>query len=228
MLTTGTSYKVLSFISQFSAPHRDSKTPTPAPSPLNDLCGRDDPDPKPDSPTVSLPTPAPSPPQLRDSREPSPDRPSPTIDKGLEPAVTSSIAPVNDPFTQSPTGRQRSNSRPLSMVLPSQRPLMESNEEIIPELQPIFALLSSHANKLYQEGYFLKLDDQDISAFSPPLLHVLSKLQLTPIRGETESGPNMDRVLCPIGGHSFVSLGCCRARCCRGRRRSASQIHQPH
>lgn len=170
MLTTGTSFKVLSFISQFSAPHRDSKTPTPP----NDLRVRDDPDPKPDSPTVSLPTPAPSPPQLRDSRDPSPDRPSPTFDKGPEPAVVSSTAPVNDPFTQSPTGRQRSNSRPLSMVLPSQRPLMESNEEIIPELQPIFALLSSHANKLYQEGYFLKLDDQDISASSSPSSHTLS------------------------------------------------------
>lgn len=161
MLTTGTSYKVLSFISQFSAPHRDSKTPTPAPSPPKDLRVRDDLHPKPDSPSVSLPTLAPSPPQLRDSGERSPDRPSPTFDK-------------NDPFTQSPTGRQRSNSRPLSMVLPSQRPLMESNEEIIPELQPIFALLSSHANKLYQEGYFLKLDDQDISTFTSPSLHTLS------------------------------------------------------
>lgn len=59
------------------------------------------------------------------------------------------------------------------MVLSSQQPLMESNEEIIPELQPIFALLSSHANKLYQEGYFLKLDDQDISAFALLSLHTL-------------------------------------------------------
>lgn len=211
ILTTGTSYKVFSFISQFSALHRDSKTPTPAPSPPNDLRIRDDSDPKPYSPTVSLPTPAPSPPQLRDSREPSPDGPSPIFDKVPEPAVASSTTPVNDPFAQSVTGKRRSNSRPLSMVLSSQQPLMESNEEIIPELQPIFALLSSHANKLYQEGYFLKLDDQDISAFVLPSLHTLYKFQLTPIRGETESGPNMDRVLCPVGGHSSVSLGCCRA-----------------
>ncbi|EGO52901.1 hypothetical protein NEUTE1DRAFT_126325 [Neurospora tetrasperma FGSC 2508] len=154
--------RVFSFISQFSALHRDSKTPTPAPSPPNDLRVRDDSDPKPYSPTVSLPTPAPSPPQLRDSREPSPDGPSPIFDKVPEPAVASSTTPVNDPFAQSVTGKRRSNSRPLSMVLSSQQPLMESNEEIIPELQPIFALLSSHANKLYQEGYFLKLDDQDI------------------------------------------------------------------
>lgn len=30
------------------------------------------------------------------------------------------------------------------------------------ELQPIFTFLNSHSNKLYQEGYFLKLHDLDI------------------------------------------------------------------
>jgi CCR4-NOT transcriptional complex subunit CAF120 len=40
-------------------------------------------------------------------------------------------------------------------------PLMDINEDTIPELQPIFTFLNSHQNKLYQEGYFLKLDDQD-------------------------------------------------------------------
>ncbi|KAK4144692.1 uncharacterized protein C8A04DRAFT_11319 [Dichotomopilus funicola] len=39
---------------------------------------------------------------------------------------------------------------------------MAVNEQTLPELQPIFTLLNSHSNKLYQEGYFLKLDDQDI------------------------------------------------------------------
>ncbi|EON97293.1 putative ph domain-containing protein [Phaeoacremonium minimum UCRPA7] len=38
---------------------------------------------------------------------------------------------------------------------------MDVNEDTIPELQPIFTFLNSHANKLYQEGYFLKLDDQN-------------------------------------------------------------------
>ncbi|KKA26706.1 hypothetical protein TD95_005215 [Thielaviopsis punctulata] len=38
---------------------------------------------------------------------------------------------------------------------------MEVTEDTIPELQHIFTLLNSHGNKLYQEGYFLKLDDQD-------------------------------------------------------------------
>lgn len=38
---------------------------------------------------------------------------------------------------------------------------MEVNEQTLQELQPIFTFLNSHANKLYQEGYFLKLNDQD-------------------------------------------------------------------
>ncbi|KAI1335002.1 hypothetical protein F5Y15DRAFT_259174 [Xylariaceae sp. FL0016] len=57
--------------------------------------------------------------------------------------------------------RSRSNSRPLSMVQTYQAPLMDVNEDTIPELQPIFSFLNSHGNKLYQEGYFLKLDDQN-------------------------------------------------------------------
>ncbi|KAL2269827.1 hypothetical protein VTJ83DRAFT_2011 [Remersonia thermophila] len=39
---------------------------------------------------------------------------------------------------------------------------MAVNEHTLPELQPIFTLLNAQSNKLYQEGYFLKLDDQDI------------------------------------------------------------------
>ncbi|KAI0913197.1 hypothetical protein F4823DRAFT_84751 [Ustulina deusta] len=57
--------------------------------------------------------------------------------------------------------RSRSSSRPLSMVQTYQPPRMDVTEDTIPELQPIFTFLNSHANKLYQEGYFLKLDDQN-------------------------------------------------------------------
>lgn len=39
--------------------------------------------------------------------------------------------------------------------------MMDVTEDTIPELQPIFHFLNGHANKLYQEGYFLKLDDQN-------------------------------------------------------------------
>ncbi|KAI1819863.1 hypothetical protein F4861DRAFT_107501 [Xylaria intraflava] len=58
--------------------------------------------------------------------------------------------------------RNRSSSRPLSMVFAYQPPRMDVNQDTIPELQPIFTFLNSHSNKLYQEGYFLKLDDQNI------------------------------------------------------------------
>lgn len=47
------------------------------------------------------------------------------------------------------------------MIQAYQPPLMDINEDTIPELHPIFTLLNSHSNKLYQEGYFLKLDDQN-------------------------------------------------------------------
>ncbi|KAI0117740.1 hypothetical protein GGR51DRAFT_265781 [Nemania sp. FL0031] len=74
----------------------------------------------------------------------------------------------SSPVTDSPitianhnSSRSRSSSRPLSMVQAYQPPRMDINEDTIPELQPIFTFLNSHANKLYQEGYFLKLDDQN-------------------------------------------------------------------
>jgi CCR4-NOT transcriptional complex subunit CAF120 len=40
---------------------------------------------------------------------------------------------------------------------------METTRDTEPELIPIFQYLNSHANKLYQEGYFLKLNDLDTS-----------------------------------------------------------------
>ncbi|KAL8907170.1 MAG: hypothetical protein Q9207_001592 [Kuettlingeria erythrocarpa] len=49
----------------------------------------------------------------------------------------------------------------MSMVQAYQPPFMEIDKDVIPELQPIFSFLNSHSNKLYQEGYFLKLNDLD-------------------------------------------------------------------
>lgn len=57
--------------------------------------------------------------------------------------------------------RERAPSRPMSMVQTYQPPLMDISQDTLPELQPIFTFLNSHSNKLYQEGYFLKLDDQN-------------------------------------------------------------------
>jgi CCR4-NOT transcriptional complex subunit CAF120 len=44
-----------------------------------------------------------------------------------------------------------------------QQLLMETSRDTEPELIPIFQYLNSHSNKLYQEGYFLKLSDLDTS-----------------------------------------------------------------
>ncbi|KIW83150.1 hypothetical protein Z517_02394 [Fonsecaea pedrosoi CBS 271.37] len=55
---------------------------------------------------------------------------------------------------------ERAASRPVSMVYTP--PSMElERENHIEELRPVFSFLSSHSNKLYQEGYFLKLNDLD-------------------------------------------------------------------
>lgn len=54
------------------------------------------------------------------------------------------------------------------MVHAYQPPLMDVTQDTIPELQPIFTFLNSHGNKLYQEGYFLKLDDQNTRGLTPP------------------------------------------------------------
>lgn len=93
---------------------------------------------------------------------------------GKEPFPTSSFQmPSHQEYSSSeardspqPTRtRERASSRPMSMVQTFQPPLMDVNQDTLPELQPIFTFLNSHSNKLYQEGYFLKLDDQNIRAY---------------------------------------------------------------
>ncbi|KHJ33573.1 putative ph domain protein [Erysiphe necator] len=55
-----------------------------------------------------------------------------------------------------------SSSKPMSMLFQTYKPpILDTDQNTLPELQPIFTLLNDHANKLYQEGYFLKLDDQN-------------------------------------------------------------------
>ncbi|KAI4289838.1 MAG: hypothetical protein L6R35_000894 [Caloplaca aegaea] len=94
---------------------------------------------------------------------------SPTNASPQPQEVQSSSSPLHTawPATDSPTPRQRtraattSSSRPMSMVQAYQPPLMEIGQDVIAELQPIFSFLNSHSNKLFQEGYFLKLNDLD-------------------------------------------------------------------
>ncbi|KIX03984.1 uncharacterized protein Z518_07537 [Rhinocladiella mackenziei CBS 650.93] len=70
----------------------------------------------------------------------------------------SAAAPADNPRSNPWTDRIA--SRPTSMVYapPSIEPGKDNHIE---ELLPVFSFLSSHSNKLYQEGYFLKLNDLD-------------------------------------------------------------------
>lgn len=90
----------------------------------------------------------------------------PRQDYGKEPSTPPGAAqyPYNMSASESHqprTQRDRAPSRPMSMVQTYQPPLMDVSQDTLPELQPIFTFLNSHSNKLYQEGYFLKLDDQN-------------------------------------------------------------------
>ena len=81
-------------------------------------------------------------------------------------------APARDSPTPTRTRTERASSiRPMSMVQTYQPPTMEIAQDTIPELQPIFSFLNSHANKLYQEGYFLKLNDLDSRMLTMSLPH---------------------------------------------------------
>ncbi|TQS39116.1 hypothetical protein Golomagni_00363 [Golovinomyces magnicellulatus] len=57
--------------------------------------------------------------------------------------------------------RTESNSKSTSKPNTYQKSVINAEQNTPPELQPIFAFLHSHTNKIYQEGYFLKLDDQN-------------------------------------------------------------------
>ena len=84
----------------------------------------------------------------------------------LESPPLSNIETPNTPSpvlnNGSPAGTpERRSSRPASTVFSHKPPQMQVAQNTPAELQPIFAYLNSHANKLYQEGYFLKLNDLD-------------------------------------------------------------------
>lgn len=181
--------------------NRDSNNPTPSSSPPNEFA----------SPLRARTTSI--------HRNSTPIRPSSPVHPS---------SPIDTPVTNSPVGRNRSNSgRPLSIVQTFQPPLMDVGEDTIPELQPIFTFLNSHSNKLYQEGYFLKLDDQNTRMCQTPTARQISWLLITtPCRWSAESGSDMDRVLCAARGHRAVVMGRRRVGCGRGRRRGAAQIYQ--
>jgi CCR4-NOT transcriptional complex subunit CAF120 len=111
--------------------NRDSKSPSSDPSPAAPVQYSDTPKPEPYRPTT---------PQY--AQQPRPNSRA-SLQHGERPQ------------------EYRSSSRPMSMVQTYQPPLMDVTQDTLPELQPIFTYLNSHGNKLYQEGYFLKLDDQN-------------------------------------------------------------------
>jgi CCR4-NOT transcriptional complex subunit CAF120 len=100
---------------------------------------------------------------------------------------------------QSPQSRlQRDrtpSSRPMSMVQTYQPPLMDVSQDTLPELQPIFTFLNSHSNKLYQEGYFLKLDDQNTRTYLPVFEHFHSNIMQRADPMPIEPGPNVSHNL---------------------------------
>jgi hypothetical protein len=166
----------------------------------------------------------PPPPPRQDSFKP------PTRDnvREVSPAIPSSSNYNMDGASSSQTrnGRERavSSSRPMSMVQTYQPPLMDVNEDTLPELQPIFTFLNSHANKLYQEGYFLKLDDQNTRRFSSI---IVSDFPADQYRWQSKCGPYLDRMFCTASWNGPLVMGRCRTRHCGTRWRSPTQIYKP-
>jgi CCR4-NOT transcriptional complex subunit CAF120 len=112
---------------------------------------------------------------------------------------------------QARLGRERApgdrvSSRPMSMVQTYQPPLMELTQDTLPELQPIFSYLNSHGNKLYQEGYFLKLDDQNSRMKD---LVCIVFLKLTYLRWQAECRSNVDGMLCAACWNNSLPMGRC-------------------
>ncbi|KAK4201268.1 hypothetical protein QBC40DRAFT_306072 [Triangularia verruculosa] len=173
--------RVRSFIAQLTAPRRDSRTLTPAPaSPPKsvDSSFQSSRSPsKPDSsPDTSVTSPSTSPPlqssptlqgspTLQDSSESELPSDS-TADTTPATSPENEYAPVGKELTSSPPlspqHRAKRRERPRSLSQTYRPRIMELSSQTPAEFLPIFSLLNSHSNKLYQEGYFLKLDDQDI------------------------------------------------------------------
>ncbi|PYI16532.1 PH domain protein [Aspergillus violaceofuscus CBS 115571] len=79
-----------------------------------------------------------------------------------DPPTPDTTSPVDaSPISGTSNAERRISSRPDSTYFSHNPPLLEFSQDTPPELQPIFGHLNSHANKLYHEGYFLKLNDLD-------------------------------------------------------------------
>ncbi|KAE8352074.1 hypothetical protein BDV28DRAFT_8035 [Aspergillus coremiiformis] len=83
-----------------------------------------------------------------------------TLNKRVDTPSTDTPSP-QDASPTGPSSNERRMSRPASTIFTHDPPLIEFSPDTLPELQPIFTFLNSHANKVYHEGYFLKLSDLD-------------------------------------------------------------------
>ncbi|KAI9760082.1 MAG: hypothetical protein M4579_001915 [Chaenotheca gracillima] len=87
---------------------------------------------------------------------------SPTAPPDISPSSSQLFSGPSKDSPPPPRSRvERPSSRPMSMLQTYHPPLMDIAQDTLPELQPIFTFLNSHSNKLYQEGYLLKLNDLD-------------------------------------------------------------------
>lgn len=140
---------VLSFMSQFNTSQRQDNTDAPSSPPV-----QAQPNPHPEA------CPA-HPEEITSARRPL------NIDTNTPQVQAAKLDQMakNSPNSPSTPSRARADSRaatrPNSMIQTYQPPQVEVAADTPPELQPIFSFLNSHSNKLYQEGYFLKLHDLD-------------------------------------------------------------------
>ena len=140
------------------------------------------------------------------------------------PAQQATVPVARDSPTPPRVGRDRAaSSRPASMIGGYQPPLMDT-QDTLPELSPIFGFLNSHSNKLYQEGYFLKLNDLDTGRC---IWGRRSAGTDTLCRGQTVRRSLVDRMLRPACGHGALPLGCGSSRLCGPRWRGGAYIYQP-
>lgn len=144
---------------------------------------------------------------------PSPDAPSPQLD--ASPAVGSG----------SPAKKGRLSSRPESTFFSSVPPLADIGGDTPPEMQPIFSLLNSHANKLYHEGYFLKLNDLD-TCRSPVMRFGRKDITDLRCRWSAVPGSTMGGMLCATRRNCPNFMGCSCAGRSWGGWRSASNVYQ--
>ncbi|VBB72849.1 Putative protein of unknown function [Podospora comata] len=178
--------RVRSFIAQFT-PRRDSGTPTPAPaSPPKSIESSCQSSPIPSKPDSRLDTSVTSPSSSPPFQTSPTLQGSPTLQESSEselpPDSTAETTPISSPEDEhapvvkrlppspppSPRPKANRRERPRSLSQTYRPLIMELSSQTPAEFLPIFSLLNSHSNKLYQEGYFLKLDDQDIKGKPNP------------------------------------------------------------